>query len=178
MKRRIVYVAFFLILLFLCACGGKREPYEKKVGGLTYVVNPVEQTITLGKKLYTYSLEGDSVTIQFPDGKTLRGDYSGGNGLAIVGSLDEQISMYSFELFDVLEDEYERKNTYHGPNWLLVLFLLGMGAWNAFSPETSWYVSYGWRYKDAEPSNFALAANRVIGVGLIIIGIIMLFVWK
>lgn len=61
--------------------------------------------------------------------------------------------------------------------YLLVgLLLLGIGIFNTASPRTGWYWSYGWRFKDAEPSEAALLAGRLGGVVCIIIGIICFFV--
>lgn len=41
-------------------------------------------------------------------------------------------------------------------NILVGLILIVSGLIGAISPETGWHLSYGWRYKDAEPSDAAL----------------------
>jgi|GEM_PF-919153 len=53
------------------------------------------------------------------------------------------------------------------------LFLIG-GLIAFFSPQTAWYLSIGWKLRDAEPSDAALAWNRISGVVLVVIGFIMI----
>lgn len=54
------------------------------------------------------------------------------------------------------------------------LFLIIVGLLNLCKPEEMWYMSTGWRFKDAEPSEDALLWCRVSGVISIIIGLILL----
>ncbi|MGN0250750.1 MAG: DUF6199 family natural product biosynthesis protein [Oliverpabstia sp.] len=49
-----------------------------------------------------------------------------------------------------------------------------MGAFNTAAPSVAWYLEYGWRYKNAEPSDLALGLNRVGGIIAIIVGILTL----
>lgn len=53
---------------------------------------------------------------------------------------------------------------------LLAALLLAVGIFNTAAPQTAWWLEYGWRFKDAEPSDLALGANRILGVVLIFIG--------
>ncbi|URN94588.1 MAG: hypothetical protein NAG76_22690 [Candidatus Pristimantibacillus lignocellulolyticus] len=53
-----------------------------------------------------------------------------------------------------------------------LLFLIG-GLMAFFSPQTAWYLSIGWKLRDAEPSDAVLAWNRISGVILVLIGFIM-----
>lgn len=52
--------------------------------------------------------------------------------------------------------------------------LILIGLFNLITPETSWYLKYGWRYKDAEPSEAAIVFGRIGGVVAILIGIVLL----
>lgn len=61
-------------------------------------------------------------------------------------------------------------------NILVGLFAIMIGLINVVSPETGWHLSYGWRYKDAEPSDAALTSGHIGGVVAIVIGIICFFV--
>lgn len=58
---------------------------------------------------------------------------------------------------------------------LLALPLIIFGLIGMFSPETSWQIEYGWKFKDAEPSEAALIMNRVFGGIMVIVGIFALF---
>ena len=42
-------------------------------------------------------------------------------------------------------------------------------------PKISWVLAYGWRYKNAEPSDIALGLIRVGGIIVIIISIVLIF---
>jgi len=55
--------------------------------------------------------------------------------------------------------------------WFLSILVILLGAVNIFVPEIGWYISYGWRYKNAEPSNVALSLGRISGVILTVVGI-------
>lgn len=59
-----------------------------------------------------------------------------------------------------------------GPSPFLALLLLGLGAWNLFAPKSAWWLARGWWYKNAEPSDLAIAAYRIGGVCLLIAGVI------
>lgn len=43
-----------------------------------------------------------------------------------------------------------------------------------FSPRTPWYLSTGWKFKEAEPSDFALGMNRFLGVIAAIVSVIII----
>ena len=58
----------------------------------------------------------------------------------------------------------------------LALLLCGVGIFNLAAPKASWYLSYGWRFKDAEPSDAYMAIARIGGAIALVIGIIMLIV--
>lgn len=54
-----------------------------------------------------------------------------------------------------------------------IIFILA-GIFNLVAPDAAWYLSRGWQYKDAEPSDAALVVTRIGGVA-IVIGIVLLF---
>lgn len=58
---------------------------------------------------------------------------------------------------------------------ILAKLLIVIGLWNVISPESAWYASSGWRYKDAEPSDDALYVHRVAGGFAIFLGVIWHF---
>ncbi len=58
---------------------------------------------------------------------------------------------------------------------LLVVYVLLL-AWNfacAVWPEKAWFVSAGWLYKNAEPSDRALVAYRVGGIAMFVFVLIV-----
>lgn len=57
----------------------------------------------------------------------------------------------------------------------LGLLLIVIGLLNLCKPEEMWYLSRGWQFKDAEPSEDAILWGRVSGVICLVIGIFLLF---
>jgi hypothetical protein len=45
-----------------------------------------------------------------------------------------------------------------------------IGIIGAMFPRAAWYMSEGWKFKDAEPSDAALIMNRIMGIVFAIIG--------
>ena len=74
---------------------------------------------------------------------------------------------------NVLEMEMPRES--EPKNVLVIFVLLAIGIFNAVSPQTAWYLSDGWKYKDAEPSEMALGMTRFGGIVAIIIAVFMMF---
>ena len=58
---------------------------------------------------------------------------------------------------------------------LLSLVLLVLGVLSVISPGTTWYLSRGWQFRDAEPSDAALISIRVAGVIEILASFFILF---
>ncbi len=59
---------------------------------------------------------------------------------------------------------------------VIAVVVFGISALGFFAPETSWTLSHGWKYKDAEPSDAALVMARISGgIGMVVAGV-MLFV--
>ncbi|MFF2885799.1 DUF6199 family natural product biosynthesis protein [Paenibacillus sp. NPDC057967] len=59
-------------------------------------------------------------------------------------------------------------------NGLFGFILIIFGVISAVSPQSVWYISVGWKFKDAEPSDAALAMHRITGVIGVIVGIILI----
>lgn len=53
--------------------------------------------------------------------------------------------------------------------------LVGLGLLNLLDPRTAWKIGEGWKYKDAEPSDGYLFAQRIGGFVCIIFGIFVMF---
>ncbi|WP_219837592.1 hypothetical protein [Paenibacillus sp. R14(2021)] len=52
--------------------------------------------------------------------------------------------------------------------------LMLLGLFNALFPYPAWYLSVGWRIKDAEPTEAALFTNRAVGVIAAIVGLVIM----
>lgn len=55
------------------------------------------------------------------------------------------------------------------------LAVIGLGAAQVRHPRFFWYLSEGWKFRDAEPSDLALGLGRLGGVVTIIVGLVIFF---
>jgi len=184
MKRVLCFV-FVLMLLFLCACGGEGGTvYDVTVNGKVCTIDTENKTITCEGQVCGYSISGGSsrtrVEITYPDGATYFSTVNkGGNMTSTASGWSESYEKGSRvlpggDLVDALLEGRPRERS--GGSWLIGLLAVGLGVWNVASPRTAWYLAYGWRYKDAEPSDAALFFERVGGMIAVIAGIILFFV--
>ena len=202
-KRRNIALAVLILavltalVLSLSACAKKQtataslEPYTTGWDGAVYTITPIDAykgTISDGTNTYSYRYDtsgtGYSVTFTYPDGETYRCMENGGTSGGAVfssgsSSLDFDYDKYpdGMTLQRVLEQspsaKREKKST---KNVGLILVLLFVGGINTAFPQAAWYLETGWKIKDAEPSEAALAWNRIVGVVLLVIAGIMILV--
>lgn len=188
MKRTIAMLAlvFAAILLF---AGCKKEPaptvYTIDVYGATYIVDTENCTISDGT--YTYGYEyadsGNSVDFTYPNGEvygasiTVASNGIGGMSAGAISADYDYSSGYAdpLTLYRALTSPRETEKA-SDTNPLVALLLCGVGIFNLAAPKASWYLSYGWRFKDAEPSDAAITLSRIGGGIAVVIGVIMLIV--
>ena len=201
-RRNVVFEALILavlaaLVLSLSACAKKQtataslEPYTTGWDGAVYTITPIDAykgTISDGTNTYSYRYDtsGSSygVTFTYPDGETYRCTQNGStsSGAAFSSgsaSLDFDFDKYpdGMTLDRVLKRspsaKSEEKST---KSWGIILFLLLVGGINTACPQLTWYLDVGWKVKDAEPSEAALAWNRIVGVVLLLIAVVMMIV--
>lgn len=191
MKKRIsIFLLTALLILGLCACAEKKtqsalEPYTTGWDGTVYTVTPIDNykgTITDGTNTYSYRYDtsGSSygVTFTYPDGETYTwkedGNFSSG---ATSPDFDSGKYPDGMTLDRVLKRSPSAKSEIKSTkSWGVILLLLLIGGINTACPQLTWHLDVGWKVKDAEPSEAALAWNRGIGVVLLIIAGIMILV--
>ena len=186
MKKLLVVAA--AVLLLFCACSGKAEqaggPEVVIQNGVTYTLERQngerDQTGTLsdGTYTYTYALSprsgGYRLEITYPDGSsswwetTGNGGYGGWSDNYTEGKYADH-----WTLRDVILEGGPAYAEGPGNLWLVVL-LAALGGFNLLLPRASWYLSYGWRYKNAEPSDLVLAINRIGGGAVLAVALLLL----
>lgn len=170
-------------LAVLTACGSEKAslPYDVTYNGKTYTVDQAQQTITVDGEVchYEISSRGSSVSfdVTYPDGSTYwwQEDQHGGMGGWGEGYDPERYASGE-ELWKVLNLDSRVDAGASGKYAALGLILILLGVVNAIFPRAMWYLSYGWRYKHAEPSDAALLVGRSGGVVMAVVGVICLFV--
>lgn len=185
MKKVTVFLLCLLMLASLCACGAAdadRDPtYTVEKYGETYTVNPDEQTISDGAHIYSYdvSVGGTStrVEITYPNGASYYWSWHGNVGSGgWSGSYNDTLYTRGDTLCDIVMDGVPAPERAASPGKLfLIIFAIPLGAFNIAFPQAAWYLEYGWRFKNAEPSDLALGLNRFGGIVLVVIGVLAIF---
>ena len=185
MKKYISLVLMLLVLL-CSACGAEKEPESRSVsmqiGGHEMVVtfepgNLSAGTIRADHGTYTFAWDrsGD-LKITYPDGTRFTYTESGSGAASL--DFDPEAKGYVSGMTMVwgIESAIDqmRPARKDGPNPLLAIFLLAVGAWNVFAPRTAWYLSHGWRFRNAEPSDAALTIQIIGGVIVLLVGVVCL----
>ena len=179
MKKLQVLIMLTLIAISLGACSSISTTYTVEKHGITYVVDTVNRTIFDGGNTYQYSFSGSDssckVDITYPDGSTYWRQQQGSFGQGgWSDNYDENRYVAGDVLCDVLEEKAPKES--NPDNLFITIILSGVGIFNIISPNTAWYLQYGWRYKDAKPSDVALTMNRILGGVVIIIAVIIAIV--
>lgn len=185
MKKRNMLKKFLMILVsmcllaVLCACF-REEPGPKTVvhNGKTYTVDQENLTISDGEHVYRYEVKGSGSSVSYrfvyPNGSSYHWTWS--NNVGYGGwsdDYDETLYVDGYTLRDVLDAEMPRES--EPKNVPVIFLLLVVGIFNAAAPQAAWYLSDGWRFKDAEPSDMALGLTRFGGVVAIVIAVVMMF---
>jgi len=88
--------------------------------------------------------------------------------------IDRAEEAYQLWVLEHGSDLYDKRE--RNPSTVLGgLLIIVAGLVSLISPYTSWYLSIGWRIKDAEPTDLALGINRLTGVVLLVVGFLFLF---
>ena len=177
MKRTISLLALCLLLL-LTACGRKTVAtvYDVEHNGVTYTVDKEHGTISDSE--HTYQIEvgpsGRDVTVHYPDGSHYWWSY--GDTVSHGGwssDYDEDKYAPGDTLLDIYFPAGPVVRQESSSNWLVALLLMAVGIFNTAAPETAWYLSRGWQFKNAEPSEAALLLTRCSGVVAIVVGVVL-----
>lgn len=177
MRKVYVFLLSLLLVFSLCACSAEENPNVRTVSvdGVVFTVDVEQGTITDGRCTYQFTVSGSSTNITYPDGSTYywtQNEHFGHGGW----SADYDANRYvdGDTLCDVLSKTVPVSRSSEKPV-LIILLLLVVGVFNAAAPQASWYLEYGWRFRDAEPSELALGVNRIIGIVCIVIAVGMIF---
>lgn len=168
-----------LCLLLVTACGqekGDPNVYDVEYNGKIYSLNQIERTISVDGYTCQFDITHNGrFVVTYPDGSTYSADSDIGWGGSHSENFDPEKYVSGDTLWEVLEQDRpgaRTNNTHAGLGILLLMF----GIIETVFPQASWWLSHGWRYKNAEPSDLALGLGRASGVIMILIGIICFFV--
>ena len=186
-KKAVAAIVGLLLLLFMCSCSSSENKagstYTVNKYGTDYIVNSADGTISDGQYTYQYEISAGSnnysIHITYPDGSTYRWNAQSNGGVTAGsggGSADYDAARYADgqTLCDILEEKMPGEKG--SENILLTFLLFAVGIFNTLWPHAAWYLEYGWRYKNAEPSDLVLGLNRFGGIIAIIVAVIVAFI--
>lgn len=181
-KKQIVYLSLILtaLIFIFCSCSPHETQYTVEKNGVVFEVNKEAETISDGTNIYNYSFKGNdthySVNITYPDGSAYWWDMNGymGNG-GWSENYDPEKYADGDILTKILLEDAPKAPKHSGGNLFAIILLFALGIFNISAPYAAWYLQYGWRYKEAEPSEAVLVFNRFSGVVAIIIAVILIF---
>ena len=178
------YVLFLLFLLLLPACS--KSPYEVVYEHETFIVDPVKATVAADDYVCSYTVtekwnttfgkNGIYFEVTYPDGSKFwrldtgpHGTWGHSDDYRASRYIDGDI-LYQVLAKEVTPDTFSAQYIFPG------LLLIAIGLFSIANPYASWYLSHGWHYKNTEPSEASLAANRFGGVFAVIVGILCFFI--
>lgn len=178
MKRFWLVCMTMLLLILLLGCTEQQTEYSVMKNGIEYRVDTAQNTISDGENIYDYVFSGDhenfNITITYPNGATYC--YGQSNGVGS-GSWSRDYTEGEYASADTLID-VARQNAPQKRNpmrFVGAAVLLALGLCDILAPKVTWFLCYGWRYKDAEPSDAALLFARIGGGVMMIFGALLIF---
>lgn len=158
----------------------QKPEQEKVINGVTYVLDEKAQTIAVNGHVLRYTYEDGGTQIIYPNGA----EYCSTDGNWVWRNAPSDMVMNNgmpyADCYDVciLVPKPEQEKDY-GPlvgAILIDMAFIGLGIWVASRPYDHWNWRYGWRYKDAQPSDEALGRIAALGICQIVMGVIVIIV--
>lgn len=122
------------------------------------------------EEYYLIKKNSNSVSVTYPNGNKST-VYENSISASINMSLDFDETDRLHEIYNIFNGDTNKKEG--SMNILLVPLLIIGGILNITNPKLSFYLSKGWRFKNAEPSELYLGLTKLSGIVLIIAAIIV-----
>ena len=179
MKHIALALLMLLMAVSLCACAQSDAPYTIEKYDMTFRVDPANGILSDGTHAYAYTFSGDTssyqINITYPNGASFWWSKSGMTGHGgWSDDYDDTLYTDGNILCDVITEKAPKPA--NSGKIIAALLLVCVGIFNIASPHTAWYLQHGWRYKNAEPSDAAIAIRRISGAIAVFAAVILLFV--
>lgn len=188
-RNIVICISLVFFILGLGGCSTK-EKNKWMIEGKEVILNQAEGTITYDNEVYKYSKSNNAIEITYPNQMTYTETNKNSGTSVSTWSADPSlaagfidITSYGYLSERVIIDtvlKYSSEidpnsgNSLSGRSPLLGLFIILIGAIVVAFPKASWYLNYGWRYKDSKPSDVAIVVQRVSGGIAIVVGLILI----
>lgn len=189
--KRIIAIIMVCSVLMLFGCSKEIDmniDYTTTIDGQDAVISFLEGSLSEGTinadngtYTFAYSVDG-TLAIVYPNGY-IYSQRDVGGGIAVPADYDasavEKLGYIDgFLLASAISsaaDSGRATNDTDGVPIILSLLLLAIGIWFVSAPRSAWWISRGWWFKNAEPSDLALILCRLGGCMLVFVGIISFF---
>jgi len=177
MKKYFAMFLCILLLFSLCACASMPHIVER--GNKTFEIDYENNTISDGRHIYAFTFSGDAIDyvieLTYPNGATYCLTQSQYFGTVSTSDDYKELIYTKGEVLCDLIAEHRPGATIPAKAIAIVILFLG-GIFQIIAPNTALYIAHGWKYKNAEPSDFALGCCRVAGVAAIVIGAALILI--
>jgi hypothetical protein len=187
--KRLLFLLWVIPFLLVSGCAREKETdtaYSAAIDGQEITILFNEGTRSAGTILsengvytFAYSL-GGTFSVVYPNGYEYSQTKMNGAIAASPWNLNESAEELGFiDGFD-LESAVSSASrpTSRNPKAVspvISVLLTGGGLLSTFRPRSLWWLSRGWMYKNAEPSDLALAVYCITGIFVAFIGLISFF---
>ncbi len=182
MKKILILLMSMLFTITLCSCSSASDDgtHTYTANGRNYIVNTIDHTISDGAYTYQYThtrnASGYKIEITYPDGSSAWWGGSNDSNTGTGGHSDDfsynTVYASSSILCDAVLDSVPKPFNWGKLGFCIVAIIIGIIC--LASPYSVWYLEYGIRYKNAEPSELALWLNRIVGIAIIFFAVILL----
>ena len=179
MKRTIAMFLIAVLLLSLTACGPRkrtgREDVYLEEAGVTVTIDYDAEVIQYGSDRYTYTVTRDYCVLHYPNGADYW-DYG------FYHTPDEDYDPERYLPAELLLPLLEHQQAAMSRNRsglditaiLSFILLLCLGLWGVIAPESMAFLRGGWRFRNAEPTEWAISMERVTGIFFLIMALVLL----
>ncbi|WDV44764.1 hypothetical protein PV797_14730 [Clostridiaceae bacterium M8S5] len=168
-KRVLIFIAILIPILILRKCCASEEVlFPKKVDydQASYYIFDSHGNIA------TYLSENKLIKVEYINNDRYKVIIKGEDDIICARHSGFRVGMVKDKFIDLIFDEKESKSIKY---ILLAIFCFIMGILLVTCTETMIYLSRGWMYKDAEPSDEYIAFNKGFG-WILMIGCAIYFV--
>ncbi len=187
-RNTLICLALIFLMLSVGGCSNK-EKNKWTVDGKEVTINQSENIITYDNEIYTYEKNKSYIQITYPNKMVYREEYSSSGISTSTWSADPNLSTgiidittYGYLSERMIIDTILKYSSEIDPNArfslsgrspILGFIITILGAIVIIFPKGSWYLNYGWRYKNSEPSKVAINVQRVSGAIAVIVGLLL-----
>ena len=193
MKRTVALLLLVVMVITLSACstgprGTEFQTVEHNGNVVMLTFDYDEKTITASNKwndtgkaneVYRYEYDGGNITITYPNGAVwIEAPTSTGAAISWDDNYDPQRYIEGDVFATYLKQAYMSPQIREGIVGIgfACLIMAAVGVVMFVVPEELIEMKYGWRFKNAEPTEFAIWEVRIGGIVVVIVAVVIFLI--